>query len=125
MAVAYVEISTFMNEAGVSLVGQPMAITRINEEGVYQFDAAIPVDFIPSELSGRINAGLSPAVKAVRAIHHGGYDQMKPSYEKLSAYMSAHGLPQGKVSWEHYVTDPGKTGQQDMVTFIYIMLGTS
>jgi hypothetical protein len=36
--------------------------------------------------------------------------------------MSAHGLSQGTVSWEHYISDPQTTAQQDMVTHIYIML---
>lgn len=122
MAAAYVEISTFMNRAGISMSGQPMAITRAREEGSYQFDAAIPVDFIPPELTGNIHSGLSPAGPAVRAVHHGDYDQMKPTYAKLAAYMSAHGLRQGQISWEHYVSDPGTTAPTDMITHVYIML---
>lgn len=122
MAAAYAEISIFMNHADINMSGQPMAITRAWEEGSYQFDAAIPVDFIPAKLTGNIHSGLSPSGPAVRAVHHGGYDQMMPTYEKLAAYMSAHGLSQGKVSWEHYISDPGKTAQQDMITHIYIML---
>jgi effector-binding domain-containing protein len=124
MAAAYAEISAFMNINAIKITGQPMAITRAWQEGGYQFDAAIPVDFIPAQLSGNINSGLSPAGPAVRAVHHGAYDQMMPTYEKLAAYMSAHGLSQGTVSWEHYVTDPGNTEQQDMITHIYIMLGS-
>ncbi len=122
MAAAYSEISVFMNYGGINMTGQPMAITRAWEEGSYQFDAAIPVDFIPAELTGNINSGLSPSGPAVRAVHHGPYDQMMPTYEKLAAYMSAHGLSQGKVSWEHYISDPGKTAHQDMITHVYIML---
>ena len=122
MADAYAEISEFMNQAGIRMSGQPMAITRARGEGSYQFDAAIPVDFIPSELSGNINSGLSPAGPAVRAVHHGAYDQMTPTYTKLAAYMSAHGLRQGQVSWEHYISDPGITAPGDMITHVYIML---
>ena len=122
MAAAYVEISIFMSQAGISMSGQPMAITRALEHGNYQFDAAIPVDFIPPGLTGNIKSGLSPAGPAVRAVHHGDYDQMKPTYAKLAAYMSAHGLRQGQVSWEHYVSDPGATVPTDMITHIYIML---
>jgi len=124
MATAYAEISAFMNINGIKMTGQPMAITRTWQEGGYQFDAAIPVDFIPAQLSGNINSGQSPAGPAVRAVHRGAYDQMMPSYEKLAAYMSAHGLSQGTLSWEHYVSDPGNTEQQDMITHIYIMLGS-
>jgi effector-binding domain-containing protein len=122
MAAAYAEISAFMNGAGIVMTGSPMAITRTWEEGNYQFDAAIPVDFIPEVLGGNINSGLSPAGSAVRAVHHGDYKQMMPTYEKLAAYMSAHGLSQGRVSWEHYISDPGNTEQADMRTHVYIML---
>ena len=122
MAEAYAEISVFMHQAGISMAGQPMAVTRTWDEGSYQFDAAIPVDFIPLELSGNIRSGQSPSGPAIRAVHHGAYDQMMPTYEKLAAYMSAHGLSPGEVSWEHYISDPGNTAPQDMITHVYIML---
>jgi len=122
MTAAYAEISTFMGRAGISMTGQPMAITRSWQDGGSEFDAAIPVDIIPATLSGNIQAGQSPSGPAVKAIHHGSYDEMTPTYEKLAAYMSAHGLKQGIVSWEHYVTDPASTAEQDMITYVYIML---
>jgi len=122
MTGAYAEIIAFMNQTGIRMSGQPMAITRAWEEGSYRFDAAIPVEFFPPELTGIIESGLSPAGPAVRAVHHGGYDQMMPTYAKLAAYISAHGLKQGLVSWEHYISDPGTTAQADMITHVYIML---
>lgn len=122
MSGAYAEISDFMNRNGVSMNGQPMAITRSWEEGAYQFDAAIPVDYIPPNLNGNIEQGLSPEGPAVRAIHHGAYDQMMPTYAKVFAYISAHGLKQGQVSWEHYITDPESVAQADIITHVYIML---
>lgn len=111
-----------MNQAGIGMSGQPMAITRAWEEGGYQFDAAIPVEYIPSSLTGDIKSGQSPSGPAVRAVHQGGYDQMMPTYSKLAAYMSAHGLKQGQLSWEHYISDPALTEQADRVTLVYIML---
>ncbi len=122
MAAAYAEISEFMNQADIVISGQPMVITRAWEEGSYQFDAAIPVEFIPPGLTGNIESGLSPEGPAVRAVHHGAYDQMMPTYTKLAAYISAHGLRQGQVSWEHYITDPASSTQTDMITHVYIML---
>jgi len=122
MTAAYAEISRLMNETGVNMVGQPMAITRAWEGGTYQFDAAIPVDRVPAQLSGNVMSGQSPSGPAVRALHQGGYDQMMSTYEKLVAYMSAHGLSQGEISWEHYVTDPGNTAIEDVITYVYIML---
>jgi effector-binding domain-containing protein len=125
MANAYAQISGFMNSSGINMTAAPMAITRAWEEGGYEFDAAIPVDRIPAELPVNIKSGQSPSGAAVRAVHHGAYDQMMPSYEKLAAYMSAHGLSQGTVSWEHYISDPGSTTNQEMITYIYIMLGSA
>jgi effector-binding domain-containing protein len=122
MGAAYAEISAFMQQAGISMNGQPMAITRAWEEGGYQFDAAIPVDARPLELTGNIQSGESPSGPAVRAVHHGGLDEMMPTYAKLAAYMSAHGLRQGKISWEHYITNPSTTEPVDMLTHVYIML---
>ena len=122
MAESYARISEFMNQAGIGMSGQPMAITRAWEEGGYQFAAAIPVEYIPLDLPGDIESGQSPSGPAVRAVHYGGYDQMMPTYSKPAAYMSAHGLRQGQVSWEHYISDPGSTEQADRVTLVYIML---
>lgn len=122
MAESYAKISEFMNQAGIGMSGQPMAITRAREEGGYQFDAAIPVEYIPTDLTGDIKSGQSPSGPAVMAVHHGGYDQMMPTYSKLAAYMSTHGLSQGEVSWEHYISDPASTEQADRVTLVYIML---
>jgi effector-binding domain-containing protein len=125
MAEAYAEISEFLSSAGIKVSAPPIAITRVWEEGSYEFDAAIPVSYVPAELPGNIKSGQSPAGPAVMAVHRGAYDQMMPTYEKLAAYLLAHGLDQGKVSWEHYITDPGTTSTQDMITHIYIMLGES
>jgi len=122
MAEAYAEISEFMSQYGIDMSGEPMAITRAWEEGGYQFDAAIPIVAVPENLAGSIQAGMSPSGPAVRAVHHGEYDQMIPTYEKIAAYMSAHGLSQGRVSWEHYISDPATTEQQDMITHVYVML---
>ena len=122
MSEAYAEISGFMNQNGITMNGQPMAITRAWEGGGYRFDAAIPVDFIPLNLTGNIESGVSPEGAAVRAVHHGAYDQLTPTYAKLAAYISAHGLRQGPVSWEHYISDPGSTTQTEIITHVYIML---
>jgi len=123
LASAYREISTFMAENDIEMNGQPMAITRAWDEQGYQFDAAIPVRMKSVELSGRVLAGQSPSGPSVRVVHRGPYDRMAPSYQKLAAYMAAHDLPEGSVSWEHYISDPGETVEDDLVTHIYFQIG--
>lgn len=127
LAAAYQEISAFMKERGIGMAAQPLAITRIDNGNRYEVDAAIPVGLEDFEglgvgASGRVRVGRSPAGPALRLVHHGPYALMAPNYEKLSAWMAAHGVPEGRVSWEQYISDPGETAAKDLVTHIYYLL---
>ena len=122
LASAYREITAFMNENDIAIAAQPMTITHAGGKSGYAFDAAIPVVMRDVELTGNVRAGTTPAGQAVRVTHRGPYDQMIPTYEKLSAYMSAHGLRQGAVSWEQYISDPGQTASADLITHIYFLI---
>ena len=122
LAEAFGEVYGFMEAQGIELAGQPMAITRGWDERGYLFDAALPVDRLPEQTEGRIRAGQSPGGRAVRIVHTGPYGEMLGSYERLSSYMAAHGLQEGALSWEHYISDPGETPEQDLVTHIYFLL---
>lgn len=122
LATAYQEITAFMAVNNIDLLAQPMAITRAWDEKAYEFDAAIPVAPTQAEPSGNVRLGKSPSGPAVRVVHKGSYDRMTPSYEKLAAYMAAHGLKEGKVSWEHYISDPGQTVAEERITHIYFLI---
>ena len=58
----------------------------------------------------------------MRLVHTGPYDQMPGSYAQLDAYMSAHQLTRGEVSWEDYVSDPGTTAPEELITHIYYQI---
>ncbi len=123
LAAAYQEITLFMVEHAIELQSQPMAITRAWDAEDYEFQAAIPVSTTDFELSGNVKSGKSPSGRAVKVIHRGPYDRMAPSYEKLAAYMAIHGLEEGRVSWEHYISDPGQTPEEEIITHIYFLIG--
>jgi len=111
-----------MKENAIERAAQPLAITRILPNGGFTVEAAIPVilpDVIPN---GRVLTGQSPAGRALRVIHRGPYDRMAPTYAKLAAWMAAHGLSEGHVSWEQYVSDPGETPPEALITHIYFLL---
>ena len=122
LAAAYREITALMAEHSIEIQSQPMAITRAWDAHDYEFDVAIPVSSADIELSGNVKAGKSPSGPAIRVVHRGPYDQMSPSYEKLAAYMAAHGLKEGRVSWEHYISDPGQTPAGEIITHIYFLI---
>lgn len=73
---------------------------------------------------GRVQTGQSPAGRAVRVVHRGPYERMGPTYEKLAAWMAAHGLDEGDVSWEQYISDPGETPTEQLVTHIYFRISS-
>lgn len=123
LAAAYREIAAFMAANDIELAGQPMTITRIRGQHGYEVEAAIPV--IPKEdvePFGRVLAGSSPSGRALRVIHRGPYDLMAPKYEKVTAWMAARGLTEGPVSWEQYISDPGETPADALITHIYFLL---
>jgi effector-binding domain-containing protein len=99
-----------------------MAITRLRGQQAYAVEAAIPVIPKDVEPSGSVVAGSSPAGRALRVIHHGSYDGMAQTYEKVAAWMAAHGLSEGPVSWEQYISDPGETPAEALITHIYFLL---
>ena len=123
LASAFQEISRFMVNNGLEMSGQPMAISRAWNEKGNQLDAAIPVVMKSIEPAGKLHAGKSPSGRAVRLIHRGPYQQMTVSYQKLAAYMAAHDLSEGDVSWEQYISDPGTSPENDLITHIYFLIG--
>ena len=158
LATAYQEITAYMAERGIERAAQPMAITRIGDQGRYEVEAAIPVNFPQAEPviapeaqadpgpaaavaetqsqiaagqiaaseaapASRVRVGLSPAGRAVRVVHRGPYERMGPTYEKLAAWIAAHAMIEGRVSWEQYISDPGETPQDELITHIYFRIG--
>jgi effector-binding domain-containing protein len=122
LAAAYREITTFMADNEIEMAAQPMAITRIRANQGYDVEAAIPVLTKDVEPSGRVMKGQSPAGRALRVVHRGSYDSMAPDYDKLAAFMAAHDLAEGSVSWEHYISNPAETPGEELITHIYFLL---
>ena len=125
MAEAFREITVFMVEQGLAMSAQPMAITWAWDKQGFRMDAAIPVERTDVQTEGKVRWGHSPSGRAVRLIHHGPYESMAPSYEKLAAYMAVHGLVEGKISWEHYISDPIETDPGQLLTYIYFLVDES
>lgn len=122
LANAFQEISAFMNEQGIEMAAQPMAITRGWDGQGFRFEAAIPVERADVEVSGRVALGQSPSGRAVRVVHRGPYETMPAVYERLAAFMAVHGLREGRVSWEHYISNPGETPADEVITHIYFLV---
>ena len=124
LAAAYQAISSFMALNGIERAGQPIAVTRFGDKKNFQLSAEVPVLRTDAPAGGDVKWGTSPAGWAARAVHRGSYDALPATYEKLAAWMAAHGYSEGQLSWEHYISDPGDTAVDDLVTHVYFQLDT-
>lgn len=122
MGDAYFEILRYMDRAGLTEAGPPLAISRSASGSEIIFDAAIPVAGTPPdevEEPGRVHLGHTYAGAAVRARHRGSYATLGMTHEKIAAYLAAHGIGRNGDAWESYETDPSRTPEQDLVTYVY------
>ncbi len=129
LAAAYAKVGAYMTAAGLKQAGPPIAVTRRWDfkAGVYEFDAGIPVDKsdaqAPATLNGKpseVKIGQTYAGTALKAEHRGAYKDMGKTYELIDAYKAAYVLQDNGLSWEQYISDPGKTPEAQLLTDIYV-----
>lgn len=119
---AYQEVGKFMAKHKLAMAGAPITInTRWDDTG-YGFDAAIPVDHAPESVpeGSTVRVKETYGGKAIKTIHKGAYPRMHDTYEKLYAWTAARGYEEAAPPWDAYVTDPGNTAEEDLVTEIYL-----
>lgn len=122
LAAAYREITAFMAANDIERSGQPMSVTRYDEPGGSQVDAAIPTCRADIPLTGRLEWGASPAGRAVLLVHVGPYASLALDYQRIAAYLAANGIATAGVSWEHYISDPNETPEAERITHLYVLL---
>ena len=122
LAGAFREISSFMAANHIELAAQPMTVAYEGKNGQTRLHAAIPVQRVDIPASGNLSWGQSPSGEALRAVHHGPYENLSLTRAKLLAWMAAHGYRASAVSWEHYLSDPGVTPTDEQIAHVYIRL---
>jgi len=126
LASAFRQITAFMAEQGIERAGQPMTITRSLPDGRWTLEAAIPVAAAGAaaalDLPSGLALGRSPEGAAVHVRHRGPHERLGETYAALAAWLAAHGVAEAGVSWEQYVSDPGATAPEDLVTDVFVLL---
>jgi effector-binding domain-containing protein/uncharacterized protein YndB with AHSA1/START domain len=120
---AYAKIGQFLSASGRHMNDAPMTLTRDFDAQTryWKFDAVIPIDqacTTPAE-DDAIQCGNSYAGWAIRARHVGPYATMDRSYSLLAAFKTVAGLADNGAHWEQYVTDPGTTPADSLLTLLY------
>ena len=125
MAVALHEgfgkVMAFVEEHGLEMSGPPVAVVDEHTESSATFAAGIPVVEAPeTEVpeDSPVKIGVTHAGTAIRATHIGPYADTPPVHEKIDAYIAAYRLETTGRPWEAYVSDPGNTPEEELVTHV-------
>lgn len=120
LAERYGKLAAFMKENGIEPAGPPLAITTKSGPGRWAFQAAMPIDAdVEVEQTDEVKLGETYGGKVVRAVHKGPYEQLRPAYQQIMAFIEKESLAENGNSWEQYVNDPAETKPEELVTNIY------
>ncbi len=122
MGEAYFSVLRFIDEHGLDDAGAPLSITRTFSGSELVFDAAIPVrgltDATPR--SGEtVKIGKTYAGPVIRVKHIGPYRTLGRTHDKIAAYLAALGIERNGDAWETYISDPTRTDESDLLTYVY------
>jgi effector-binding domain-containing protein len=122
LGAAYGRVAMFISANGLQIDGQPIAVTNYWDERGYGFDAGIPVSGTPARGAGPdspVRMGETYGGRVVRAVHVGPYTDLEETYHIVEAFAKAHQLEANGRSWDVFVSDPGDTPEEDLITEIY------
>jgi len=122
LGAAYGRVAMFITANQLQIDGQPIAIANFWDDRGYGFDAGIPVSGTPARGAGPespVRMGETYGGRVVRAVHIGPYIGLVETYRIVEAFMIAHKLEPNGRSWNMFVSDPGDTSEEELVTEIY------
>lgn len=126
LGAAYQQLLNYGMANNLNVAGAPLAITISHSaDGDWVFDAAMPLDAKPdagvAEADG-VKVGQTYAGRVVKLTHKGPYNTMSAAYERIHAHTKANTLTEKPIAWEEYVSDPGETAEEELLTNVYIAI---
>jgi effector-binding domain-containing protein len=122
MGDAYFSVLTFIDEYGLDDAGAPLSITRTFSGSELVFDAAIPVRGLNAatpRTGEAVKIGTTYAGPVIRVKHVGSYRTLGRTHDKIAAYLAALGIQRNGDAWESYISDPIRTDEADLLTYVY------
>jgi effector-binding domain-containing protein len=104
---AYAAIWQHAQRKGVQPSGPPYARYLSVEPDHAVYEAGVPVSTATSG-DGEVESGELPGGDVAVTTHVGPFDQMRPAYDAIGAWMREHGRADGGPPWEVYMTDPAE-----------------
>ena len=122
LGAAYGRVAVFVAANDLQLDGQPIAISNYWDDRGFGFDAGIPVSGTPIRGAGPdspVRMGETYGGSVVRAVNVGPYTGLEDTHERIYAFMEVHQLESNGRSWEVFVSDPGNTPEDELITEVY------
>lgn len=122
MSDSYFDILDFIKRNGLAEAGAPISITRTFSGAELVFDAGIPIRGLTAATPRTENAvklGTTYEGSVIRVQHVGAYGTLAAAHEKIAAYLAAKGIVRNGDAWESYVSDPNRTDESGLITYIY------
>lgn len=120
---AHSQVVRFMATHGLEQVGPPVAITTGLSDEEWQFDAGIPIAAFPElelDADSPVQIRETWEGRVARAISVGPYASLSSDWEKVRAWLAAHGFDEAGLPWEEYVSAPGETAEEELITHLYM-----
>jgi uncharacterized protein YndB with AHSA1/START domain len=122
MGEAFFDVLRFIDQRGLHEAGPPLSISRHFSGSRLVFDAAIPVEGIMENRAASedgVQLGKSYGGPAIRVTHKGAYGGLARTHGKIAAYLAAYGIERNGNAWESYASDPGRTPEAELLTYVY------
>jgi effector-binding domain-containing protein len=120
---AFKSVKQYLDKAGLKAAGPPMTIYTAMDDVSFNFQAAIPVQALPSKApTGEILAGTSPAGKALKFVHRGSFEGMTQTYDTISHHVEEKQISTQELLIEEYVTDLLTAPADKLVVNIFVPL---
>ncbi|MEQ9562785.1 MAG: SRPBCC family protein [Woeseiaceae bacterium] len=122
MGDAYFKVLNFIDRHGLVAAGPAISISRGYKGADLTLDAAIPVHGITDDTprnSQGVKLGKTYAGPVIRVKHVGSYLRLGETHDKIAAYLAALGIERNGDAWESYVSDPTRTAEAGLVTYVY------
>jgi effector-binding domain-containing protein len=121
MRESFFDILSFIDRHKLKEAGAPMSVTLTFSGAELVFDAAIPVRGITATTprNETVKIGATYEGPVIRVRHIGSYASLGRTHDKIAAYLAALGIKRNGDAWESYISDPNRTDESGLLTYIY------
>jgi effector-binding domain-containing protein len=102
------ELFAALAAQGITVTGPVTAHHLRRPSSTFDFELAVLVS-AAAKPTGRVQAGIKPAMQQARTVYHGGYEGLPAAWGEFHAWTEAQGQAYASDFWETYVVGPASS----------------